>query len=151
MADDEVVEPRVRLEAIHATDLAVSVQERAAQHFFDAIGKEIEIGISVETPDGGFEFWVVEFVGCGSQFLFKEKQVSACGDSFINAPFYKQIALGGGFGVRFDFSYFILRLDAGIRLRNPVILEENRGYWTDFSNNSFREVVNFNLRLGYPF
>lgn len=88
---------------------------------------------------------------CGSQFLFREKEVAACGDSFVNEPFYKQIALGGGFGFRFDFSYFILRVDAGIRLRNPAILEENNGYWTNFSKASFNEVVNFNLGLGYPF
>lgn len=88
---------------------------------------------------------------CGSQFLLREKKVEGCADSFVNAPFYKQIAIGGGFGFRFDFSYFIFRLDAGVRLRNPAILEENNGYWTNFREADWRNIVNFNLGLGYPF
>ncbi len=33
--------------------------------------------------------------------------------------FYKQLALNTGLGLRLDFSYFVVRLDWGIQLRNP--------------------------------
>ena len=104
--------------------------------------------------DGG-NIWTIrsDTTRCGSQFLFKEKAIEGCSDNFVNPPFYKQIALGGGAGVRFDFTYFILRFDAGVKLRNPAILEGNDGYWTNFNNPDlkFGDVVNFNLGLGYPF
>ncbi|MBK7873381.1 MAG: hypothetical protein IPJ74_23295 [Saprospiraceae bacterium] len=72
----------------------------------------------------------------------------------------KQIALGAGFGFRFDLTYFIFRLDAGVRLRSPYPLPENlmdssniveSDYWYNWRRYSFGNIVNFNLGLGYPF
>lgn len=100
---------------------------------------------------------------CGSQFLLKPRIQQACegnmGDKdFYNEAFYKQIALGGGFGARLDFTYFILRLDAGIRLRypdpnalNPLTHKSYSGYWNSFPGVFLTNHVNFNLGLGYPF
>ena len=34
--------------------------------------------------------------------------------------FYKQIAVAYGLGLRFNFDYFILRFDLGIKAVNPV-------------------------------
>ena len=60
--------------------------------------------------------------------------------------FYKQLALNTGIGARFDFSYFILRVDWGIQLRNPGW---GKGYeWIrkfKFKNTA----VHFGI--GYPF
>lgn len=58
--------------------------------------------------------------------------------------FAKQIALNTGVGVRFDFSFFILRLDWGIQLKNPGRTVE----WIhkfDFMDTA----VHFGI--GYPF
>jgi outer membrane protein assembly factor BamA len=108
---------------------------------------------------------------CGSQFLFSEKvyncvdQVSGGDISYTNEPFYKQIAVGGGFGLRMDFSYFILRLDMGVKLRHaapfpdiPADANNWRNYWfRDFRPDgnrvdlNFTDVVAFNLGFGYPF
>lgn len=94
---------------------------------------------------------------CGSQFLFKEKTF-ICGNEelFTNDPFYKQIAIGTGFGLRFDLTYFLLRFDLGVRLRNSfprrdddVITESD--YWEHFNGFRFNRDVSFNLGLGYPF
>ena len=106
---------------------------------------------------------------CGSQFLLRARQ-SPClddaGETFVytNEPFYRQIAIGGGFGLRLDFSFFILRLDMGLKLRHasPIPLEQGRNnfanYWfRDFRPDGgrqdlkFPDVVNFNLGFGYPF
>lgn len=106
---------------------------------------------------------------CGSQFLLRSRQYS-CTDNmgentvFANEPFYKQIAVGGGFGLRLDFSYFILRLDMAVKLRHatPMPSSNGTGNWQDYwfrdfrddggrSGLKFTDVVSFNLGFGYPF
>lgn len=97
---------------------------------------------------------------CGSQFLFRRQTFSDCsspGADPVNDPFYKQIALGGGMGIRFDFTYVILGLDMGIKLRNPFPgvramdgIARERSYWVDLSKFQFKDIA-FNLVLGYPF
>lgn len=94
---------------------------------------------------------------CGSQFLFKGKTLSNCKDGLpFNDPFYKQIAIGGGFGLRFDFSYFIFRLDMAVKLRNSYPATFFDGptreldYWENQKGFGFRKVA-FNFGLGYPF
>jgi len=94
---------------------------------------------------------------CGSQFLFSAPS-TPCNDEgrSYNGPFYRQIALGTGFGLRLDLSYFILRLDMGLRLRNPFPRRIENGsisagdFWTDFSDWNLRDI-NYNIGLGYPF
>ncbi len=44
----------------------------------------------------------------------------------------KDIAIGVGTGVRFDFSYFLIRLDMGIKLKDPA-RNENNG-WLDITD-----------------
>ncbi len=61
--------------------------------------------------------------------------------------FYKQLAVDGGFGLRFDFSYFIFRLDAGIPLRDPAYPDNER--WR-FGNLRFNQFI-INFGIGYPF
>ncbi len=63
---------------------------------------------------------------------------------------YKNIALGTGFGLRFDFDYFVFRFDWGLKLRRPYTVAD-QGYWVDWSGISWRELSNFNLAVGYPF
>ncbi len=95
---------------------------------------------------------------CGSQFLFRSRTLEACEEQgLVNDPFYRQIAIGSGFGFRLDLTYFILRLDMGVRLRYPFPLQFPRtenitegDYWEDFNGWGIRDV-NFNLGFGYPF
>ena len=48
----------------------------------------------------------------------------------------KDIALGVGTGLRFDFSYFLIRVDFGIKLKDPARLENNG--WLDIANFTWR-------------
>ena len=48
----------------------------------------------------------------------------------------KDIAIGVGTGLRFDFNYFLIRLDMGIKLRDPARLENNG--WLDIANFTWR-------------
>jgi len=70
--------------------------------------------------------------------------------------FYRQIAVGSGLGIRFDFSFLVLRLDAGVKIVDPArepgkrfIL--SRGFYDPPFTRSAAETVVFNIGIGYPF
>ncbi|MFD2587621.1 BamA/TamA family outer membrane protein [Croceitalea marina] len=56
------------------------------------------------------------------------------------------IALGTGFGLRYDLSYFVFRFDLGFKTHNPARIGSER-WFTDFNLN---ESV-FNIGINYPF
>lgn len=70
----------------------------------------------------------------------------------LDADFYKEIAIGGGFGIRLDFSYFLLRFDFGYKLRNPYP-DENGSHWPydAIQFNTLWNETNFNFAINYPF
>jgi hypothetical protein len=61
--------------------------------------------------------------------------------------FYKQIALGGGLGIRWDLNFFVLRLDLAVPLHDPKYAEGDR--WT-FDKQPWKQIV-ANFGIGYPF
>ncbi|WP_340111079.1 BamA/TamA family outer membrane protein [Maribellus mangrovi] len=66
--------------------------------------------------------------------------------------FYKQIAVGTGTGLRLDMNYFILRVDLGMKLRDPSEPQGER--WVIGNGRLWDDDYNpFNLTfaIGYPF
>ena len=58
----------------------------------------------------------------------------------------QELALGTGFGLRYDFSFFVIRLDTGFKTYNPA---NDRGKrW--FREYNFGRAV-FNIGINYPF
>ena len=62
--------------------------------------------------------------------------------------FNDQLAVGTGFGLRFDLSFFILRADLGLPLRRPYPVDGS--YWLG-SGSERRKNATFNFAIGYPF
>lgn len=58
----------------------------------------------------------------------------------------KETAVGAGVGLRYDFSFFILRFDIGFKAHDPSVL--NQGQW--FRNFNFKNAV-YNVGINYPF
>src|SRR5690606_2110678 len=87
----------------------------------------------------------------GSQLLWKAKPSGINGE-VIGDNFLKQIAMGTGLGLRGDFTYFIIRFDLGIKMRNPYP-DENGNHWVfdEWKHISLRNGINYNLAIGYPF
>ena len=56
------------------------------------------------------------------------------------------IALGTGFGIRYDFTYFLIRVDLGFKTYNPA--EENSKRW--FRDYNFANSV-LQIGINYPF
>lgn len=75
------------------------------------------------------------------------KDESKPNGEFLVDQFYKQIALGGGFGIRWDLSFFVLRFDFATPLHDPHYKEGER--WT-FDKQPWTNIV-ANFGIGYPF
>jgi hypothetical protein len=58
----------------------------------------------------------------------------------------KDLAVGAGFGFRYDFDFFILRLDTGFKAYDPAYGNNNR-WLKDFN---FSNAV-YNIGINYPF
>lgn len=58
----------------------------------------------------------------------------------------KDIAVGSGFGLRYDFSFFVLRLDVGFKTYDPSRADGAR--W--FKDYNFANAV-YNIGINYPF
>ncbi|RSK44804.1 translocation and assembly module lipoprotein TamL [Hymenobacter perfusus] len=70
------------------------------------------------------------------------------GAQFQLNKFYRELAVGSGFGLRFDFDFLILRLDIATKVYDPTAPGNK---WV-IRNFSLREDQSaFNLGIGYPF
>ena len=106
------------------------------------------------------------FIDAGNVWIFQQATAPPPGSTtadwaaqgntkFYLDKFYKEIAIGTGFGLRFDFTFLVLRLDVGIKAWDPSRAEGDR-----FVLNRFRffkpfgtdkEPVIYNVGIGYPF
>ncbi|WP_242155416.1 BamA/TamA family outer membrane protein [Aestuariivivens sediminis] len=66
--------------------------------------------------------------------------------TFTSLKSLKDIAVGSGFGLRYDFSFFVFRFDIGFKTYDPSYQEANR--W--FNDYNFRNAV-YNIGINYPF
>ncbi|MDZ7897097.1 MAG: BamA/TamA family outer membrane protein [Arcicella sp.] len=72
------------------------------------------------------------------------------GSDFQFDRFYKEIAIGTGFGIRFDLSFFVIRLDGAFRVVDPAAKEGERLIL--FKNRKdYDNPMIFNFGIGYPF
>ncbi|MBG6110177.1 outer membrane protein assembly factor BamA [Flavobacterium sp. CG_9.10] len=72
----------------------------------------------------------------------------------FSKKFVNEIAVGTGAGLRFDFSFLVLRTDLAFPIRKPYLPDGQR--WVldqiSFGNSTWRkENLVFNLAIGYPF
>jgi outer membrane protein assembly factor BamA len=69
--------------------------------------------------------------------------------------FYKEFGMGTGFGVRFNFTFLIIRFDVGMKVYDPARVEGDRfvldkvRFFRPFGTD--REPVIYNLGVGFPF
>lgn len=122
------------------------------QFFADQTGDyKLEINTEYRDKIAGFVHWAA-FLDAGNIWLQHKNPEYPGGE--LSKDFYKEIAVGGGLGLRFDFTFLIIRTDLAIPLRVPYGPEKSR--WTfnkiDFGNSDWRKNnLVFNLAIGYPF
>ena len=86
------------------------------------------------------------FADAGNIWLLDE-DADQEGGQFAFSDFAKQVALGSGFGLRYDFGFFVFRLDASFKIRDPRRAPSER--W--FPEKMALSNTSFNIALGYPF
>ena len=98
--------------------------------------------------------WLVEgalFMDAGNVWDSR-KDDDRPGANFSFNRFYREMALSGGLGLRFDFKYFILRSDLGMKLHDPA----GNGRWAftpkhDGSKRVTWDDFCLSIAIGYPF
>ena len=106
---------------------------------------QLESNIEYRFPIYGFIKGAI-FSDVGNIWTLTDNE-SFPGGQFKFDKFYKQLALDTGFGIRFDFSFFLIRLDMAVPLCDPSYPEDNR--WR-ISKLQWKDVV-WNFGIGYPF
>lgn len=86
------------------------------------------------------------FLDAGNIWTIKEYDTQP-GGAFRFDSFYKQIAVAYGVGVRLNLSFFILRLDFGVKLHDPALADEQR--WR--IKPKWKDDMAFHFAIGYPF
>jgi len=89
------------------------------------------------------------FVDVGNIWAIKEEPERP-GAQFMWNQFYKQLAVGTGLGLRFDFTFAVFRIDAGVKVKDPSI--SGKDGWVLF-NQPFviKNDVLLQFGIGYPF
>ncbi|WP_300287275.1 BamA/TamA family outer membrane protein [uncultured Alistipes sp.] len=87
------------------------------------------------------------FVDAGNIWLLRDDPARPGG--VLDAKgFWEDIALGTGFGLRYDLKFLVLRLDLGIALHTPYPNPEKHGY---YNISHFKDGLALHLAIGYPF
>ena len=95
-------------------------------------------------------FWKLNgafFIDAGNIWTIREYDEQP-GGAFRLDSFYKEIALAYGLGLRFDFDYFILSFDGGMKAVNPAKNAEER---YPLIRPDFGRDFAFHFAVGYPF
>ena len=94
------------------------------------------------------------FIDFGNVWDIKKKSTDI--EGFNASAFYKELAIGTGFGLRLDYRFLLFRFDLGLKLRDPRFENSNR--WViqninnpDWKNTNDYSFFNFNFGIGYPF
>ena len=98
-----------------------------------------------------FLFWKIYgavFVDAGNIWTLRE-YAEQPGGQFKFDEFYKQIAVAYGLGIRFNFDFFILRFDMGMKAVNPAY-ESSSEHYAIFHPDFSRDFA-FHFAVGLPF
>ena len=109
-----------------------------------------ETNIEYRFPIYGF-FEGALFMDAGNVWMIEDD--SRQGSSFKFPAFLQEMAVGVGVGLRLNFSFLLIRLDAGIKAYDPARAIGQRYILNDFDilNPGKNGQTLLNLGIGYPF
>jgi outer membrane protein assembly factor BamA len=86
------------------------------------------------------------FVDAGNIWDISNSLITTSEAEFKGINSIKEIAIGSGFGIRYDLSFILLRLDLGFKTYEPYLPKGDK--W--FNNYNFANTV-YNFGISYPF
>lgn len=110
---------------------------------------DIKLDLNIELRS--FLFWKVygaAFIDAGNIWTIRAYEEQP-GGQFRFKDFYKQIAVAYGLGIRFNFDFFILRFDMGMKAINPTYNSNNEHY--AIFHPDFSRDFAFHFAVGLPF
>lgn len=117
----------------------------------DFINQTGDIKLDLNVEYRFFLFWKLygaAFIDAGNIWTFRNYEEQP-GGQFRFDEFYKQLAVAYGAGLRFNFGYFILRFDMGMKAVNPVY-ETSRQHYPIVNPKLSRDFA-FHFAVGMPF
>ena len=117
----------------------------------DFINQSGDIKLDLNIEYRTYLFWKLHgaaFIDAGNIWTIRNYEGQPGGVFKFNT-FYKQIAVAYGLGLRFDFDFFVIRFDGGMKAINPVYLSGRDRYPVIHPN--FKRDFAFHFAVGYPF
>jgi outer membrane protein assembly factor BamA len=98
-------------------------------------------------------FWILEgafFLDAGNIWYIEKKEGDLPEETIFQPEnFVNDLAVGTGLGLRLDLSFSILRLDLGLKFRDPSYSRNNK--WLIGNRNISSNTLSWNIAIGYPF
>ena len=97
-------------------------------------------------------FWILEgafFADIGNIWYLEQGGDIPEETIFYPDRFFDDLAIGTGFGLRFDLSFSILRLDLGLKFRDPSFSTGEK--WLPGNRSISANTLSWNIAIGYPF
>lgn len=124
---------------------------RGTDGAIDFINQTGDLKLDLNLELRSFLFWKVYgalFVDAGNIWTLRAYEEQPGGQFRFN-DFYKQIAVSYGLGIRFNFDFFILRFDMGMKAINPAY-ETKEEHYAIFHPDFSRDFA-FHFAVGLPF
>ncbi|MCB0484899.1 MAG: BamA/TamA family outer membrane protein [Flavobacteriaceae bacterium] len=86
------------------------------------------------------------FIDAGNIWDVTGSNVTSSEGRFKGFSSLNEIAIGSGFGLRYDFSFLVFRFDVGFKTYEPYLFDSNK--W--FKNFNFNNAV-YQIGINYPF
>jgi len=86
------------------------------------------------------------FIDAGNIWDITNSSVTSSKGKFNGFSSLQDIAIGSGFGIRYDFSFLVFRFDIGFKTYEPYLQTSSK--W--FQNYNFGNAV-YNIGINYPF
>lgn len=117
----------------------------------DFINQTGDLKLDINLELRSFLFWKVYgavFLDAGNIWTLRYYEEQP-GGQFDIKDFYKQIAVAYGIGIRFNFDFFILRFDMGMKAINPAYDSQHEHY--AIFHPDFSRDFAFHFAVGLPF
>ncbi|MGK6351537.1 BamA/TamA family outer membrane protein [Parapedobacter sp. DT-150] len=148
----EVLDPSLRLNLRNLDQLGEIKLEGNVEYRFKLVNDVFGAKLKAAT-----------FADFGNIWRIRENELNPGGEFKVD-QFLNQLAIGAGAGLRFDLDYFVIRLDAGIKVRDPQFTGGKQWVISEFfDSREFKQqyritnapdrynFVQYNFGIGMPF